>query len=107
MDEMTTVLSEDTTPAQEPEVESTPNEVEEPADTPEAEEQPTEEGRNNDVEPKETDIIDFKLRYNHEDISVNKDEAVRLAQIGMHFDKLGKKEAVLYGILFQKIAQNS
>lgn len=90
MDEMTKVLDADTTPEQEPEVESTPNEVEEPTATPEAEEKPTEEGNENADEATEIDTANFKLRYNHEDISVNKDEAVRLAQIGMHFDKLGK-----------------
>lgn len=86
---MTAVQNEDTIPATETEVASQSTESEEPSATPQAEEKPTEEGSNNAEQDKPTEDT-FNLRYNHEDIRVNRDEAVRLAQIGMHLEKLGK-----------------
>lgn len=83
MDEIIT-NDQGTTPEQEVAVESTPNETEKTTDTPQDVGTPAEEGTNAVVD----DNVVFS--YNHEDVSVNKDEAKRLAQIGYHYDKVGK-----------------
>ena len=89
MEEMTAVQNLDTTPIEEPEVDSQATEIEEPSETPNTEEKPSEEASNDTAEQPEN-ADEFVLRYNHEDLSVTKEEAKRLAQIGMHYDKLGK-----------------
>lgn len=83
MDEMITEV-QDTIPAQEEGIESTPNETEQTTDTPQDEGTPAEEGTNATVSD------DVTFLYNHEDVTVAKDEAKRLAQIGYHYEKVGK-----------------
>jgi hypothetical protein len=83
MDEIIT-NEQGTTPVQDVEVESTPNETEQTTDTPQDGGTPAEEGTNAVVD----DNVVFA--YNHEDVSVGKDEAKRLAQIGYHYEKVGK-----------------
>lgn len=77
MTEATTPEAEATTPATEGTEETTPTETTaaEPTEgtAPEATEEP------------------FTLRYKHEDISVSRDEAKRLAQIGKHYEDHDKK----------------
>ena len=91
MDEMTEVLSEGTIPTEEPEIELQSTEGEEPSDAPQAEEKPTEEGSNNtDVEQNNAVEDTMTLQFNHEEVKVSKDEAVRLAQYGMYLEQLGK-----------------
>lgn len=83
MDEIIT-NEQGTTPEQEVAVESTPNETEKTTDTPQDVGTPAEEGTNAVVD----DNVVFS--YNHEDVSIDKDEAKRLAQIGYHYEKVGK-----------------
>ena len=85
---MTAVQNEDTTPIMETEVDSQAAEIEEPSETPNAEEKPNEVASNNTEEV--VSGKNFIFRYNHEDVSVTEEEATRLAQIGMHYDKLVK-----------------
>ncbi len=89
MDEAMTNL-EGTTPIEESVADSQPNEVEEPVTAPQGAEKPTEEG-SPDTEPVADDS--WTLQYNHEDVKVSKDEAVRLAQYGLFLDKLGKEHS--------------
>lgn len=70
-------VNEATTP-NEAEVDSTAVEVEAPTET------PTEE--NSTEAAIDTDVI---LRYNKADVKVSREEAVRLAQYGMHLEKIG------------------
>lgn len=90
MDEAMEVAVEGTTPTEETGAESQSLDVEEPAAAPQAEEKPTEDGSNGTEETTVTDDS-FTLQYNHEDVKVSRDEAVRLAQYGMFVDKLGKE----------------
>lgn len=90
MDEMTEVITEDTTPMEETDTTPEESNIEEPTDTPQAEEKPIEDD-SNDTNIEET-IPDenLTLQFNHEEIKVPKDEAVRLAQYGLFLEKLGK-----------------
>lgn len=90
MDEMTEVIAEGTTPMEEPEVESQVSEVEEPSTAPQVEEKPTEESSPDTEVTPTTPNDDFSLQFNHEEVKVSKDEAVRLAQYGLFLEKLGK-----------------
>ena len=89
MDEAMTNL-EGTTPMEEPVADSQPTEIEAPAAAPQDAEKPT-EGGSPDAEPVTDDS--WTLQYNHEDVKVSKDEAVRLAQYGLFLDKLGKEHS--------------
>ena len=90
MDEMTAVQQEATTPTAEPEIDSIATENEEPSATPQAEEKPNEEANSN-TEQNIPEAEGFKLRYNHEDVDVTKEEAIRLAQIGKHYENISKE----------------
>lgn len=91
MDETMEVITEGTTPTEETNVESQSDPVEEPTAAPQAEEQPTEEGSTAGAAPAEET---FTLQYNHEDLSVPKDEALNLAQYGYFVKKIGEEHAV-------------
>ncbi len=93
MDEAMEVITEGTTPTEETNVESQSDPVEEPTAAPQAAEQPTKEGSTTDTEqPAAAEM--FTLQYNHEDMSVPKDEAIRLAQYGYFVEKIGKEHSV-------------
>lgn len=86
MDEMTEVITQDTIPYEETEVELQSLSDEEPEGIPEPEEQPPLEDLP-DAPPPAADTV--TLKYNHSDVVVSAEEAKRLAQYGMHLEKLG------------------
>lgn len=87
MDEATTNL-EGTTPIEDTVADSQSTAVEEPSAAPQAEEQPTEAGS-----PDAADTTDdsWTLQYNHADVKVSRDEAVKLAQLGYHLEQINKE----------------
>jgi hypothetical protein len=82
---------ENTTSTEENVADSQSPEVEEPVSAPQEMEKPT-EADSPDAEP-ETEPIDesVTLQFNHEDVKVSRDEAVRLAQHGYFVEKLNKE----------------
>lgn len=78
------LMMEDTAPTEEATTE--PVATEEPKTTPKGTEEATAEGEENNTGTEPTAEETFSLRFNHEDISVDKAEAVRLAQMGKHYE---------------------
>ncbi len=82
------LMMEGTTPTEEAPTE--PIAAEEPETTPKESEEPTAEGeeQNTDEGQAAPEVEEaFSLRFNHEDISVTKEEAIRLAQMGKNYEE--------------------
>lgn len=82
------LIMEGTTPTEE--AQSEPIATEETETTPTETEETTAEGEANDTETTEAapEVAEaFSLRFNHEDISVTKEEAIRLAQMGKNYEE--------------------
>ena len=82
------LIMEGTIPTEEAQTE--PAATEETETTPTETEETTAEGEANNTEAKEIapEVAEtFSLRFNHEDISVTKEEAIRLAQMGKNYEE--------------------
>lgn len=82
------VTNEGTTPIEEPVADSQSVAVEEPSAAPQAEAQPTEA---DSPDAATTTDDSWTLQYNHEDVKVSRDEAVKLAQLGYHLEQINKE----------------
>lgn len=94
MDEAMEVVEMGTTPIEETNAESQTESVEEPATTPQVDEKPTEDVSNDAEQAEPVAPETFTLKYNHEDLTVQKDEAINLAQYGYFVKKVAEDHGV-------------
>lgn len=85
------LMTEETTPMEEA---NTSSETADETESTSTEEVKTDVEEEKDTEHIATEPVEeatFPIRYNHEDVSLTKEEAKRLAQLGMHYEKSAKE----------------